>query len=58
MKSKRELDLEAEERIQYEQTVQHILFFGSGSSSNPTNGELREDGTFELREDGTFELRE
>lgn len=24
----------------------------------PTNGELREDGTFELREDDTYELRE
>lgn len=57
MKSKRELDLEAEERVKYEQTVQHIIFFSSGSSG-PSNGELREDGTFELREDGTFELRE
>lgn len=47
-----------EEQIQldYERTVQHILFYGG--SSGPTNGELREDGTFELREDGTFELRE
>lgn len=49
-----------EEQVQldYERTVQHILFYGSSGSSNPTNGEFREDGTFELREDGTFELRE
>lgn len=26
--------------------------------TGPSNGELREDGTFELREDGGFELRE
>lgn len=27
-------------------------------ATGPSNGELREDGTFELREDGGFELRE
>jgi hypothetical protein len=30
---------------------------GSGGG-NPTDGELREDGSFELREDGGFELRD
>lgn len=30
----------------------------SDGAAGPSNGELREDGSFELREDGTFELRE
>lgn len=44
--------------LDYDRAVRHIMFFGSRGSTNPTNGELREDGSFELREDGTFELRE
>ena len=55
--SKKSADEEAEQNAIYERTIQHIIFFSAGSSG-PSNGELREDGTFELREDGTFELRE
>lgn len=46
MKTKRELDLETEERIQYERIVQHLLFFGSSGpvAGDPTLLTIRSEG--------------